>query len=171
MVLELYSCESKFRYLQPFWLKPFWLKSFLVCWFGSFHPSVVPVMSNGCSTGRRTCPPSLSCTGDMVVPSSFAPSLIAMVRAVPTMCCDRMSMGNPWLAPSAVVRLLSLVFSVTMVHWCGRPAEELVAAKRPMQCPRQRERAAVGGAGQGSAATACQACTNGRTRRSGNRCG
>ena len=102
-------------------------------------------MSNGYSTrseDRKTYVPtlSLSCTGDMVVPSSFAPRLIAMVRAVPTMCCDRMSMGSPWLAPSAVVRLQSRVFSMTMVHSCGRPAKELVAAKRPMRCPRQRER-------------------------------
>ena len=84
------------------------------------------------------CPPSLSCTGGMLVPSSFAPSLTAMAPALPTMCCDRMNMGSPWLAPSAVGRLRSRDSSLTMVHSYGRPAKELVAAKCPLRSPRQR---------------------------------
>ena len=53
------------------------------------------------------CPPSLSCTRNMVVQSSFAPRQIAMARFVPTMCHDRMRMGGPLLAPNAAARLFS----------------------------------------------------------------
>ena len=77
-------------------LLPFWLKVrsvFTHQWCLSCQ-----MVRLALKTGKRMCPPSLSCSGDMVVPSSFAPRLIAMVRAVPTMLRSH-EHGKPMVCP------------------------------------------------------------------------
>ena len=109
-----------------------------------FHPSVVLVMTNGYSTrseDRKTYVPTFS---ELHRRHGRAKQFCSKTDCNGSCCAYDVlrshEHGKPMALPQVpVVRLQSRVFSLTMVHSCGRPAKELVAAKRHLRCPRQRE--------------------------------
>ena len=136
------TCSHTSRWVRSYFGSSHFGSRFAFAGTERFHPLVGPpclmALRRVLETGKCMCPPSLNCTGDMVVLSSFVPRRIAMARFVPTMWFGRMRMGGPSPAPSAAVRLQSHGYCLTMVHWSDHSARSLVGAKRLQRSPRQR---------------------------------